>query len=182
MFVAASTGTPNASGPFAAATTLHVPMATVTTNGGLEIFIDATNRAIIVYDAPTSPGAAMELFAVLRPSGGAFGAEINLSGSPAVESRLVGASPYGAGNGVIAYLEGPEAGPRDVFNVIYLNGGMFSVPANFSESPLIDSRFSNDGDQTPPTIGVLGTSAGTYHFWWRELLGTTNDIFYRTGP
>lgn len=175
-------GTAGASGPFGAATILHAP---TTTEGGefrsrVRIVPEAGGRMAIVYDVPAAVGGPLEVFGVVRPSGGAFLPEVLLSRAlvdPPVHADLVGSAAAGGTGGTFVMVRGPGAGPREIVAVDYASGG-FSAPINVSATALIDSHGEPDLRFFRDFVGVVGTAGGQRHVWWAERLGAAQDDIY----
>ncbi len=174
-----ATGTADASGPFAAETVLHPATAAPAGEGpgSIRLVRESTSRMGVAYDAPPGAGLPFDLFGVVRPAGGPFGAPAGLLATPA-PSRLVGAAQIGADAGLFAWLEGPDPGPRDVFTIGY-DLGVFGGLLNRSASPT-DSHGGEAG--TPFNagfVGIRGLPGGPVGVWFRERLGAVqNDVFY----
>ncbi len=181
LLAAGSVGTANASGPFAAETVLHLATSTEGGEGAGRIHLfreTPTNRIAIVYDAAPATFVPFEIYGVIRPSGGPFGAEVNLSLTAAV-SRLAGFSGTTADTARFAWIEGANATAREVFGIPY-SAGAFGGVFNLSGSPA-DSHGGEAGQAFDAGfVGVFGSPAApTAGFWWREHLGAAqHDPFF----
>ncbi len=177
--VAASVGTPDAGGPFPLEVTLHPITTTTAVEGGGRIAVarETGGRIVFVFDAPPAAGAEFDLFGVVRPTGGPFAPEVNLTGTAAI-SRLVGSAALGD-MARFAWLEGPDAGPRDVFDIHYASG-VFGAPVNLSMSPATDSHGGENGTGfNAGNVGVAPAAGGIFHVWYREHLGAAqHDPFH----
>lgn len=183
LSVGSVTGSPNLSGPFAAEQVLKTAIAVAAGEGPGRIYLyreDSTFRIAAVYDAPSAAGAPFDVFGRARPTLGVFGAETNLSATAAVISRLAGFDRVTGSAAQFVWLEGANAGPREVTGVRY-DAGTFGAAVNISGSPA-DSKGGEAGQTFEAgNVGVFGTSSGTpaAHIWWRDVSGAVqHDPFF----